>query len=118
MEGLPNNLIGHMRAVVVAGVDVVHAGGNRFSQNGDRGIHVPRRSEGLGAGKLHGAVAHAVDICGSAGKLESAAKLRRVRHRIASFRLEAGMSLKWIFPKREFFKGWFDYGFFCFACLT
>ena len=38
MERLLDNLIGHVRTVKVAGVDVVHAGRNRLTQHGDRGI--------------------------------------------------------------------------------
>ncbi len=60
IECLLDQLIGHMGSVVVAGVDVVHAGLYRFSQNSNGGIHILRRSPDARASQLHGAVAHAV----------------------------------------------------------
>src|SRR5207244_5991835 len=38
MECLLDDPIGYMRAIVVAGVNVVHAGLDRLAQNGNRGI--------------------------------------------------------------------------------
>ena len=40
MERLLDQLIGHMRTVVVAGIDVVHAGLHRLSQNSNGSINV------------------------------------------------------------------------------
>ena len=62
MERLLNDLIGHMRTVKVAGIDMIHAGRNRLSQNGDRAINIARRSPHLRAGQLHRAIAHAIQI--------------------------------------------------------
>ena len=75
MERLLDDLIGHMRTVKVAGIDVVHAGRDRLSQNGNRGLHIARRSPHLRAGKLHRAIAHAVQGHRCAGKREGAAKI-------------------------------------------
>jgi hypothetical protein len=61
MKSTLDNLIGYVRAVVVAGVDVIHARGYRFAQNSNRGVNVPWRPKNFRPGKLHGAIAHAVD---------------------------------------------------------
>jgi hypothetical protein len=50
MEGLLDDLIGDMRAVKVTGVDMVHANPNCLSQNGNRSVHVARRSPHLRTG--------------------------------------------------------------------
>ena len=60
MERLLDDLVGHMRTIKVAGIDMVHAGGDRLSQNGDRSVDIARRSPHLRTGKLHRTVAHAV----------------------------------------------------------
>ncbi len=43
----------------VAGVDVVHSGRNGFTQHGQRGVPILRRSEYAGARQVHGPVAEA-----------------------------------------------------------
>ena len=48
MKRLLDDLIGHMRTVIVAGIDMVHAGRNRLSQNSDRGVKITRRSPTCG----------------------------------------------------------------------
>jgi hypothetical protein len=53
MECLLDKLIG-LRTVLVAGVDMVHAGLNCLAQNSDSGIDVTRWSPDAGSGKLHG----------------------------------------------------------------
>src|SRR2546430_6443489 len=60
MERLLDGLIGHMRTVVVAGIDVIHAGRHSVSQNGDGTVDITRWSPHLWTGKLHCAVAHPV----------------------------------------------------------
>ena len=60
MKRLLDDLIRHMRTVIVAGIDMIHAGRNRLSQNRDRSINIARRSPNLRTGKLHRAIAHAV----------------------------------------------------------
>ena len=59
MQRLADDLVGDMRAVEVAGVDVVDAGRDRLAQDGDRRVAILGRAEHAGAGELHGAVAHA-----------------------------------------------------------
>src|SRR5580692_11488910 len=60
IERLLDKLIGHVRSVVVAGINVVHARLDGFAQNSDGGVDIPRRSPDARASQLHGAVAHAV----------------------------------------------------------
>ena len=60
MQRLADELVGHMRTVVVAGVDVIDAARDRFAQHRDRGIVVLRRPEHARSGELHGAVAKAL----------------------------------------------------------
>src|ERR1700719_2632885 len=72
MERLLDELIGHMGSVVVAGIDVVHAGLYRLSQNSNGGIHILRRSPNARASQLHGAVAHAVQFYRLTGQSEAA----------------------------------------------
>src|SRR5580698_596425 len=59
MQGLANQPIGDVRAVKVAGVDVVRATCDRFTQHRKRSIWVPRPTEYARACELHGAVAKA-----------------------------------------------------------
>jgi hypothetical protein len=58
MERPLDQLIGHVRTVVVAGVNVVDARIHRRSQNGHGGVDIARRSPYVRPGQLHGAVAH------------------------------------------------------------
>src|SRR5438105_5908772 len=60
MERPLDNLIGHMRTVEVAGVNVVHAGLYGLPQNRDGEVNVGRRSPYLRTSKLHCTVAHAI----------------------------------------------------------
>src|SRR5262249_12507396 len=80
MKSLLDNLIGHMWAVIVARVDVVHASGNRFSQTSDRSVNVPWRSPNFRAGKLHRAVAHPVQGGCGAWECEGATEFGLFRH--------------------------------------
>ena len=48
MERLLDDLIGHVRSVEIARVDVVHAGVNRFAQHGHGRIRIARRSPHAG----------------------------------------------------------------------
>ncbi len=75
MERLLYDLIGHMRTVKVAGVDVIHAGLNGLSQYSDCSLDVAGRSPDLRACKLHRAIAHAVYGHRGAGERETAAKV-------------------------------------------
>ena len=71
-----DQLIGDERPVEVAGVDVVDAGGHRFSQDGERRFPVARRPEHAGSGELHGAVAQPLD--GAATQDEAAGLITRL----------------------------------------
>jgi hypothetical protein len=61
VERLPDQPVGDVRAVEIAGVDVVDAAGDGLAQHGEGGGGVPGRTEHAGAGQLHGAVAEAAD---------------------------------------------------------
>src|SRR6266404_8087185 len=56
---LLNDLIGHMRTVKVAGIDMIDTGRNRFSQHSNRYANITRRSPYFRTSKLHRAIAHA-----------------------------------------------------------
>jgi len=71
MERLLDNLVGDMRTVEVAGVNVVHSRLDGLAQNSDGGIHITRRSPDARASQLHGAVAHAVQCHRFAGQGEA-----------------------------------------------
>src|SRR4029077_6132798 len=79
-----DDLISDMWAVVVARVDVVHAGGDRLSQNRDPSINIfgrpPYQLVAIATRKLHRAVSHAVDVCETVRKFESAAQFGFLRH--------------------------------------
>ena len=62
MERLVDQPIGDMRAVVVAGVDVVHAGCDGIAQNCQRRGTILRRTEHIRARKLHGTESQAPDL--------------------------------------------------------
>ena len=57
MQRLADQPVGDMRAVVVAGVDMVHSGSDGFAQHGQRRVMVPGWAKHAGSRELHGAVA-------------------------------------------------------------
>jgi hypothetical protein len=57
MERFADELIGNVRAIVVARVDVIDPARDRLAQHGDRAVAVPRRPEHARSGELHRAVA-------------------------------------------------------------
>ncbi len=57
VQRFADQLIGEMRSVEVAGVDVVDAGGDGLPQHGEGRAAIFRRPEHAGAGELHGAIA-------------------------------------------------------------
>ena len=73
VERLLDDLIGDVRAVEVAGVDVVDSGGDGFAQDCLGGVYIAGGSPDVGAGELHGSVAHAVHGHGGVGEREGAA---------------------------------------------
>src|ERR1700722_19151037 len=60
MERLFDDLIGNVRTVIIAGIDMVHASVNRFAQHLDSLFGIARRSPDLWACQLHRAVAQTV----------------------------------------------------------
>src|SRR5258707_8468033 len=78
MKSLFNDLVGHIRAVKVAGIDMVHACRNRLPQNSNRSLNIARRSPYLRASKLHRAAAHPVPGEAGLGKLQATAKAGRI----------------------------------------
>src|SRR5260370_34462320 len=60
MKRLFDDLVGHMRTVKIAGIDVVDPSRNSLSQNGYSSLSITRRSPHLRAGKLHGAITHSL----------------------------------------------------------
>ena len=67
MQRLADDLVGDVRAVKVAGVDVVDALGHGLAQNADGGVTILRGAEHAGSSELHGAVAETVNIAVAEG---------------------------------------------------
>ncbi len=61
VQRLAEQVLRHVRAVGVGGVEERHADLDRAPQHGERGVVVARRSPDALAGQLHGAVAEAYD---------------------------------------------------------
>src|ERR1700758_5108947 len=80
MKRLPNDLIGDVRTVVVAGVDVVHAGLHRLPQNCNGLVAIAWRPKDVRAGELHGAVAHSVNGQRCARQREAACEISQFSH--------------------------------------
>ena len=59
MQRLFDKLIGNVRAIKVAGVDVIDTEPNNLAQDGECTVVVCWRPEYVRTGQLHGAVAHA-----------------------------------------------------------
>ena len=60
MKRLANELIGDVRAIVIAGVDVVDPPRDRLAKHGEGRVAILRRAEHARSGELHGAVAQTV----------------------------------------------------------
>ena len=80
MESLLDDLIGHMRSVVVAGIDMVHAGLYGLAKNSNGGIDVPWRSLDAGSGELHRTVSHAVQSHRCTRKSEASGRMSLFNH--------------------------------------
>ena len=76
VQRLPDDLVSDVRAVEVAGVDVVDAGRDGLAKNSHGLVRVFGRSKDTGAGQLHRTVAHPVDRQRRAGEGKPAAELR------------------------------------------
>ena len=61
MQRLADNLVGDVRAIQIAGVDVVDAARDGLAQHRERRAAIFRRPENPGPRELHGAVAEALD---------------------------------------------------------
>ena len=59
MERLADQLIGDVRAIEVAGVDVIDPARHRLAQDGEGGAAILGRTEDAGPGELHRTIAHA-----------------------------------------------------------
>src|SRR5271165_5887824 len=55
-----NYLVGHMRTVIIARIDVIDPRRDSLSQNSDGSVNIARWSIHARTGKLHGAIAHAL----------------------------------------------------------
>src|SRR5689334_17121965 len=60
VKRLLNDLVGHMRTIKVAGIDMIDTGRHRLSQNSNRSVNITRWSPHSRTGKLHSAIAHPV----------------------------------------------------------
>ena len=60
MKRLANELVGDVRAIEIAGVDMVDPARDRLAKYGEGRVAVVRRAEYARSGELHGAVAHTV----------------------------------------------------------
>jgi len=60
MKRLANELVGDVRAIVIAGVDMVDPLRHRLAKHGEGRMAIPRRAEHARSGELHGAVAQTV----------------------------------------------------------
>jgi len=74
VDGILDDLVGDVRAVEVAGVDVIDVCCDGFAEDGEGGVHVAWWAEDVRAGELHGAIAHAMHGHGGAGECEGAAE--------------------------------------------
>ena len=66
MERLLDDLIRDVRTIEIAGIYVVHSSGDGLAQNSDRSRNIAWRSPdelvAIAAGKLHRAIAHAIQL--------------------------------------------------------
>ena len=79
MKCLANKLVGDMRTVEIAGVDVVHPARNRLAQDGDGRGAIFRRAKYARSGKLHRAIAHTVHCAVAQGKGAGGGNVGHVR---------------------------------------
>ena len=68
MQRFADDLVGDVRAVKIAGVDVIHAGRDSFAQHGQCRVAILGRPEHAGPRKLHGAIAKAPHGAAAKGK--------------------------------------------------
>ena len=85
MQRLFNKVIGNMRPVKVARIDVIDSDLNNFAQDGECTVAVCRRPEYMRTSKLHGTVSDAVESDRRAGKRKSPAEIDCI-HSLENFR--------------------------------
>src|SRR5258708_1227647 len=90
MQRLFDDLICYMRAIEIAGIDVVHAGVERFAQNPDGLFGIARWSPHLRTRQLHGAIAHAAHRHGRVREREGSTKIGLYGHLVAPIWSNAG----------------------------
>src|SRR5262245_46353271 len=84
MERLLDDLIRHMRTIVVARIDMVHTSFNGLSQNPDGAVNIARWSPHFWTRQLHCAITHAVHGQRSVGEREASAEIHLLGHAIPS----------------------------------
>ena len=62
MQSLVDQVVCDVRAIEIAGVDVIYAMGNRLAQDGQRRVMILGRAKHTGAGELHGAIAEPLHL--------------------------------------------------------
>ncbi len=62
VERFADQLIGHMGAIEIRGIDMVYPGFDGGLQHAHRFFWIFRRAENAGAGQLHGAVTQPIDL--------------------------------------------------------
>ena len=80
VQRLTDDLIGDMRAVEVAGVDVIDASGNRLPQYGNCRRTILRRTPYVRTGKLHRSIANAIQGDVRTRKCNAAPKFFFIQH--------------------------------------
>ena len=75
MERLSNKLVGNMRPVKVAGIDVIDSERQRFAQDRECPVVVCGRPEYVRTSQLHGAISDAVERDGRARERKSPAEI-------------------------------------------
>jgi hypothetical protein len=84
MERLVDNLIGHMRTIEVARIDMVHPSINGLSQDSNRTGKIARRSPDFWTRQLHRPVTHAIDNQRTVGKCVVSARVYLFGHSVFS----------------------------------
>src|SRR5215831_11573934 len=75
MERLPDDLIGNVRTIIIAGVQVVHARLNRVAQNPEGLFAIARWSPHPRTRQLHRAIAHTVNRHARVREREASAEI-------------------------------------------
>src|SRR5580693_3160181 len=84
MQRLLNDLIGDMRTVEIAGIDVIHARGDSLAKNRDRAGNIAWRAPNplvaILSGELHGPITDSVYSQRSARERKASAAIRLLFH--------------------------------------